>query len=86
MTCHPDAPGLLSVDRQFFENEHGTIGFASSIDVGVEQARANARRIVACWNALDGVPTEAIEALKNDALEAARESFLRHRRPTGEPS
>ena len=27
-----------------------------------EQDRANARRIVACWNACEGIPTEELEA------------------------
>lgn len=33
-------------------------------DIGNEDNEANARRLVACWNALDGISTEALEQSK----------------------
>ena len=38
------------------------------------QSRENARRIVACWNACDGVPTEALEG--SAKLCSAKDSTL----------
>jgi hypothetical protein len=44
-------------------------------------ASANARRLVACWNALEGVPTDAIEALPSD-LEAFIAALKNRKEPS----
>ena len=33
-----------------------------------EKAQANARRLAACWNACDGIPTEILESMVNDGI------------------
>jgi hypothetical protein len=46
----------LSIDRAYVK-----IGSKTRAELGGSDAEANARRIVACVNALKGIPTEALE-------------------------
>ena len=39
-----------------------------------KRAVANARRVMACWNACDGIPTETLEAKGRAALTQAEEN------------
>jgi hypothetical protein len=47
-----------------------------------QQSEANARRLVACWNACEGISTEALERLVNTidrayvSLQAQRDKLL----------
>ena len=66
-------------------------------EISVDQLQANARRLVACWNSFDGVPTDLIESLpkmgtatlpyrilqaRGEALALSIEAFLD---PQGNP-
>jgi len=62
------------------------IAYAFSNSICVEESAANAERLAACWNALEGIPTEAIKALQADSLEAARKFVLRLAQSNGSPS
>ena len=47
-------------------NEAGSsLGIMSPGDpfIGIDESQANARRLVACWNACDGVSTESLESV-----------------------
>jgi hypothetical protein len=39
------------------------VATVTSADTSIEQARADARRLVACWNALDGIDPVAVPEL-----------------------
>lgn len=61
MTRH--TPGRLKVQHPHAGNR----GYEIAFEPGIEQvcqnvAEANARRLVACWNALDGISTTEVEA------------------------
>lgn len=87
MSAHTEGRLCIGVQGGIEGAKSGTsIAYAFSRWVGAEEADANARRLVACWNALEGVPTEAIEALPADSLEHARRFVLRLAQSKGEPS
>lgn len=44
-----------------------------------EENTANARRLVACWNAADGIPTEELEAAADGRLLNIFEGLIRER-------
>lgn len=72
MSAH--TPGLLMVAQEAFDNDgcpetvitgmDGRAGVAVCIDFGKNNPgmrEANARRLVACWNALDGLSQDALD-------------------------
>lgn len=59
------------------------VGYAPPEIGDIDEVAANARRIAACWNALEGIDTEAVEryrqtapALKQEHLERQRDVLL----------
>jgi hypothetical protein len=73
-------PGMLEIR---FSNEYGGFTLAEKGGRGVvceywppapdEHGAANARRLAACWNACEGIPTKALEArVVGDLLAACR--------------
>jgi hypothetical protein len=56
---HPE-DNIFTIDgRRVFEVQ------ARSLDVHCDERDANARRLTACWNACDGVPTDMLETIAN---------------------
>ncbi len=80
-------PGPLEVAVEVFDNEgcpetviQGLAGAASvavCLDFGENNPLmryANARRLVACWNACEGVPTSVLD----DVMNSSEREFLHH--------
>lgn len=78
-------PGRLCVAVDIFDNDGmpetalQALGGAATVAVALEfgpnnpgMREANARRLVACWNACDGISTESLESEGNAALGWAR--------------
>lgn len=63
-------PGRLTADGTVLLFARNAGGFSIS---GCPDAEANARRLAACWNACEGLSTEALESL--GTLDRARVSF-----------
>lgn len=64
LECEPwnDEGGLCLWSDMGQESDDGVhIAEVSGEEVGIEARNANARRIVACWNACEDVSTESIE-------------------------
>lgn len=74
-------PGRLEVAVQIFDNDGapesviqgmgGAASVAVALDFGANNhgmREANARRLAACWNACEGIPTEALEAQQSGGL------------------
>lgn len=106
----PHMPGLLVVAVEIHDNEgypesviqtqDASASVAVALNFGTNNPgmrAANARRLVACWNSFDGVPTDLIECLpkmgtatlpyrilqaRGEALALAIEAFLD---PQGNP-
>lgn len=87
---HTPGPWIIDEDASSFDifsdAEVGTPFIASirrsALSSGLDElARANARRIVACVNACEGVPTEVLEAEKyiNSASFGLRRSIKKQR-------
>lgn len=68
-------PGLLSIGEDFTEDGitetvirglDGHAGIAVALDFGriPGMREANARRLVACWNACNGLPTESLDGMR----------------------
>lgn len=54
--------GKLEVDGMFIQDEEGwCIADLTGSSKDDEEVEDNARRLVACWNALEGVPTDWLE-------------------------
>lgn len=61
---------VLRPVRLFHFDENHDI---TSTTISEEESKANARRLVACWNTCDGIPTEQIAARLLDAKACERE-------------
>ena len=56
---HPEDNIFTIGDRRLFEAQ------ARSLDVSAAERDANARRLAACWNACENVPTDMLETISN---------------------
>lgn len=55
--------------REVRDENNCLVAFSGSLPA--EQAHANARRLVACWNACDGISTDALERVANSGQNMA---------------
>jgi hypothetical protein len=90
---------LAAVDEQ--DDGGDLICCAPDGEVSMERWPANARRLVACWNACDGISTEALEKAgdavkasmplvelerqRDEAVRLLREECSDHCEPNGDP-
>jgi hypothetical protein len=51
----------------------GTLHIANMVFSLTDNEIANARRLVACWNALEGIPTDALEAEDSPHIAASEQ-------------
>jgi|GEM_PF-4942883 len=58
--------GKLRQDANLISDENGFF-IASTYGEGIAKDKENARRLVACWNACDGLPTDILESMVNPA-------------------
>lgn len=65
--------GKLKADGSLIKNQNGKMVAGTTMiadtEGGQSSHEANARRLVACWNALDGVPTEWLEKYADAGLK-----------------
>lgn len=65
----PHTPGTLTMsERGFTLRADGAMVLMATFNRPMAEAEANARRALACWNALDGVPTADLERMKPGEL------------------
>lgn len=66
------------------------VSVAQAMGLTLDEAQANARRVAACWNAFDGMPTEMIENLPGGnvtgLLDHARQLLTNQEPPCPTPS
>lgn len=65
---HPESGGQIGL----YASGHGYVAFVplGSFEHFIYAQRANARRVLACWNACDGISTETLQDFKLDDIEA----------------
>lgn len=85
MSDHTEGP-VIYAGNSLLNKNHDLIAVTMVFGFGEAAADANARRLAACWNALEGIPTEAIELLPTESLETARKFILRVAQSKGSPS
>ena len=85
LRSYSQSAAITSEDVSSFGGTQLVAGCFGDVLGGEAQAAANARRLVACWNACEGVPTELLELhgakmippeLPYAALEAQRDELL----------
>jgi len=66
---------MLEKGRYRMASRITACGAGGNMQQDVDAAKANARRLAACWNAFDGVPTEKIDG-KSVAEYVASEAYI----------